>query len=263
MQEEPPQRHTGLEETRADMQRWTECVRDLQELVKQRIHKEYLLASDFESSKPEEHTTILHNLCIVEGFLLYSDPNMADSSDTKEGFGIGSTDIDTPTVPSREENVEAPAKNISISHATDKTDDHLHGGPERLSRPQDTLMDLFDMKLFLPTSKDVAKRRRFSRKPYIDHPSGYRMGGQYWKTEGYFENVAWPNYQRLHQWLLLDGTTTGSEEDLGDVGDLVKAISPEAECIYWKKGDVHVREMDAGVEETLRWAVEIILAKMA
>lgn len=219
MQEGPPQRHTGLEETRADMQRWTECVRDLRELVKQRIHKGYLLASasphgsSFESSKPEEHTTILRNLCIVEGFLLYSDPDITDS---------------------------------------------------RLCRSQDTLMDLFDIKLFLPTSKDIAKRRRFSRKPYIDHPSGYRLCGQYWKTEGYFDNVAWPNYQRLHRWLLSDGTATGEQEDLSNVEHLVKAtISPEVECMYWEKGDVYVGELDAGVEETLRWAVEIILAKMA
>lgn len=51
---------------------------------------------------------------------------------------------------------------------------------------------------------------------------------------------------------------------MGDVGHLDKAtISPEVKCMYRKKGDVYVREMDAGVEETLRWAVEVILAKMA
>lgn len=213
MKERPPQRHSGLEETMVEMERWNECVQDLRELVKQRIHKGYLLASankhgsSFESSKSEEHTTILRNLCIVEGFLLYSDLNMTDSSDTKEGFDIDSTDIDTLGVPRHKENIEALSNNISVSLATDKTGDHQNGGPERLSRSQATLMELFDVNLFLPTSKDIAKRRRFSRKPYIDHPSGYRVG-QYWKTEGYFENVAWPNYQRLHRWLLLDDTTT-------------------------------------------------------
>lgn len=218
MQEGPPQRHTGLEETRADVQRWTQCVRDLRELVKRRIYEGYLLASagqhgsSFISSKPEEYTTILRNLCIVEGFLLYSNPDITDS---------------------------------------------------HLCRSQYSLMDLFDVKLFLPTSKDIAKRRRFSRKPYIDHPSGYRLGGQYWKTEGYFENVAWPNYQRLHRWLLSDGTAKGGHKDLSNVGHLVKAtISPEVECMYRKKGDVYLGKLNAGVEETLRWAVEIILAKM-
>jgi hypothetical protein len=66
-------------------------------------------------------------------------------------------------------------------------------------------MEFFDVKLFLLTFKDVAKARRFSRTPYMDFPYGGRTEGQYWKTEGYFDGVAWPNYERSHSWLLTDG----------------------------------------------------------
>lgn len=43
--------------------------------------------------------------------------------------------------------------------------------------------------LFLPTARDVSKKRRFARWEYVDHPQGGRMKGQSWKTEAYFDQV--------------------------------------------------------------------------
>jgi len=100
------------------------------------------------------------------------------------------------------------------------------------------MMEVFDVKLWLGTSRDVARRRRFGRGVYCD--DGERIPGQMWKTEGYFDGVAWGNYERLNGWLL-----EGSENaKLGVV-----------------RG-VHVRGEDWGVEETVGWAVERVLEEM-
>ncbi|KAK6613734.1 Nicotinamide riboside kinase [Botrytis cinerea] len=93
----------------------------------------------------------------------------------------------------------------------------------------------FDIKLFLPTSKGVAKERRLSRLPYIDFPAGGRYPGQMWKSEGYFEGVVWKGYEDSFDWLLKE---TGKENVDG----------------------VFVRTtVDDTIENTVYWAVEIIL----
>jgi uridine kinase len=98
------------------------------------------------------------------------------------------------------------------------------------------LVDAFDIKLFLPTAKEVAKRRRFERKVYIDQPEGTRVPGQMWKSEGYFEKVVWDNYVKEHAWIL---------------GDL------DAEGIDIRPGT------DFNVEGTVRWAVGVVLDELA
>ncbi|ESZ97432.1 hypothetical protein SBOR_2121 [Sclerotinia borealis F-4128] len=100
---------------------------------------------------------------------------------------------------------------------------------------KDALMQEFDVKLFLPTTKEVAKHRRMSRFPYVDFPVGGRHLGQMWKSEGYFEDVVWKDYQDSFGWLL---TETGKENVDG----------------------VFVRTtFDDTVENTVEWAVGIIL----
>ncbi|KAJ8070151.1 hypothetical protein OCU04_000543 [Sclerotinia nivalis] len=100
---------------------------------------------------------------------------------------------------------------------------------------KEALMEEFDIKLFLPTSKDVAKQRRMSRFPYVDFPAGGRHPGQMWKSEGYFDEVVWKGYEDSFGWLLKE---TGKE------------------CI----NGVFVRTtVDDTVENTVEWAVDIIL----
>ncbi len=69
---------------------------------------------------------------------------------------------------------------------------------------------------------------------------GMREPGQMWKTEGYWEQVAWRNYVKGHEWLV--GGETG---ELGGVKD-----------------GVYVRALDLGVEDTVRWAVGAVLEEM-
>jgi hypothetical protein len=114
-------------------------------------------------------------------------------------------------------------------------------------------MEFFDVKLFLLTFKDVAKVRRFSRTPYMDFPYGGRTEGQYWKTEGYFDGVAWPNYERSHSWLLTDGKDKEGKHKFNDVKHLVRQVDGSGvRSRHWRNGDVSIRAVDASVEDTLR-----------
>jgi uridine kinase len=102
---------------------------------------------------------------------------------------------------------------------------------------REKLMGLLDVKLFLPTDKEEAKKRRFKRKAYIDvEKGGLRVSGQMWKCEGYFEEVAWGNYGRGCGWVL-----KGEGKDSG---------------ICVRPGEV------LGIEETVRWGVGVLLGEL-
>ncbi|QSZ35279.1 hypothetical protein DSL72_008148 [Monilinia vaccinii-corymbosi] len=120
-----------------------------------------------------------------------------------------------------------------------KVDEELMREMERIREERapsnEALMQEFDVKLFLPTSKEVARHRRLSRFPYVDSPAGGRLPGQMWKSEGYFEEVVWKGYENSFDWLLKD---TGK----GNVNG------------------VFVRStLDDTVENTVEWAIDIIL----
>ncbi|KAF5877871.1 putative nicotinamide riboside kinase 1 protein [Botrytis fragariae] len=114
-------------------------------------------------------------------------------------------------------------------------EDKVMRAKEEMAVAKAALMQEFDIKLFLPTSKEVAKERRLSRFPYIDFPAGGRCPGQMWKSEGYFEEVVWKGYEDSFGWLLRE---TGKENVDG----------------------VFVRTtVDDTIENTVYWAVDIIL----
>jgi uridine kinase len=113
------------------------------------------------------------------------------------------------------------------------------------------LHDTLNIPIFLPTSKTAAKKRRFSRLPYKDPPEGDRVPGQMWMSEGYFEDVAWAGYLEEFGWLLkrlVHGRIPGC-----------RARDRET----WRVDGVWVRDGDdVGVEETLRWAVGLLLEEV-
>lgn len=59
------------------------------------------------------------------------------------------------------------------------------------SKGGEKLMQASDVKLFLPTGKIQAGKRRFSRGEFIDPPLGTKLPHETWKEKGYFENIAW------------------------------------------------------------------------
>ncbi|TGO62746.1 hypothetical protein BOTNAR_0109g00220 [Botryotinia narcissicola] len=162
----------------------------------------------------------------VEGFLLFSK---ALPSDDKSSWLDTSPEVeDRCTV--RSKNVRQEFK----KEAALKKSKVMRANEEKVVAKA-ALMQEFDIKLFLPTSKEVAKERRLSRFPYIDFPAGGRFPGQMWKSEGYFEEVVWKGYEDSFDWLLRE---TGRENVDG----------------------VFVRTtVDDTVENTVCWAVDIIL----
>ncbi|PQE03583.1 hypothetical protein CJF31_00010135 [Rutstroemia sp. NJR-2017a BVV2] len=161
----------------------------------------------------------------VEGFLLFSKDVTSNDVDWEEETDESDEDLYAevderlkPAVKDEVKRLKAEAKQVSQEGAIAKR----------------TLMNTFDIKLFLPTSKEVAKKRRLTRLPYVDEPIGRRKLGQMWKTEGYFEDVVWRGYEKDFDWLL---TKAGQREVNG----------------------VFVRAVDASIKDTVHWAVEVIL----
>ncbi|THV54459.1 hypothetical protein BGAL_0026g00300 [Botrytis galanthina] len=162
----------------------------------------------------------------IEGFLLFSK---ALPSDDKSLWLDASSEVEDRCA-ERSENVRQEfTKEAALKGSK------LMREKEEKAVAKAALMQEFDIKLFLPTSKEVAKERRLSRFPYIDFPAGGRCPGQMWKSEGYFEEVVWKGYKDSFGWLLRE---TGKENVDG----------------------VFVRTtVDDTVEKTVYWAVDIIL----
>jgi len=131
-------------------------------------------------------------------------------------------------------------------------DTYSLGLPDRVTTPlqKSQLNQLFDIKLFLPTSKRHAKERRFRRSTYIDPPEGGRQPGQMWKAEGYFEDVAWKGYEDTHGWMFQGGDVHANPkwDASGKVGG--------ANGVFIRPG------LDDGIEVTVRWAVDTILKEL-
>lgn len=84
------------------------------------------------------------------------------------------------------------------------------------------------------------------RAEYSDEPFGHRKPGQMWKTEGYFEHVAWKNHILQHKWLIdfKGGALSTVVDGVGEAGVLVR------------------EPVDASVEHSVKWALECILSKL-
>jgi len=174
----------------------------------------------------------------VEGFLILTDPenqnppqiNMSEPEYLERVLKMVPTDARSTILETQvEERVKRPAR----------------------YRARKALMNHFDVKLFLPTEKAVAKQRRLARTPYLDPPTGMRNPGEMWKTEGYFEDVVWSSYLRDFKWMS-DGDL---EVSAGGIGEEVLATDEVVE----RKG-IRVRPFREGsIEETVNWGVEAIL----
>lgn len=276
--EEHSVQHTGLEESMADAGKWTQLIQEMQQVVKHRFaieaaitdsEKEYPNLSSKNILNPKEMKSGIASLCFVEGLLLYIDPDTEDASSIQYENDVisanenAATQYDVADTHPHVSTICRPHKPDRTGYASFK----ISSGRTTTYAEKQALIDNFGIMLFLPTSRDVAKARRFSRKPYMDYPLGGRKEGQHWKTEGYFDGVAWPNYERLHSWLLrsdnnnpVEDEFEGTEDAKILVGDVA---SLESQNGHWKKGDIHVRKVDASVEDTLRWAVDVILGEMS
>lgn len=214
------------------------------------------------SEDPTNIKTLLPVICFIEGFLLFSSP-MGPLHD-KQKLMIYLRQHFRPYDLEYEQN----AIRENFQSIADLTHELQHTSPQdpfsvecqkeyeeeiwgKNIEAKYVLQDKFDMKIFLPTSKEEAMKRRFEREAYVDYPKGRRHPGQMWKSEGYFEEIAWMHYEQEHEWLRT------KEKDLPKGGDGECAFEPGT-----FKGVYMRPKIDAGVEETIRWAVEAVLHKL-
>lgn len=187
-------------------------------------------------------------LAFVEGFLVLADPTPIDETPGPKPFDLSSH----------------KALLANHAHAIEKIDDdanrdhtHLRAAqrPKHCKRIWDLnraarveMRSLFSTKLFLSTPKALAKARRFSRPEYIDASAGgQRIPGQMWKTEGYFEDVVWPEHVIAHEWFIKSG------ED----GQMAEG-PPTSKGVFVCDGG-----SEDDVMEKVEWALEVILSEMA
>jgi hypothetical protein len=151
--------------------------------------KGHIVKSSTANSEHGAEIWIQSPICFVEGFLLYT---MADAVNKENG----SPEEITKKIQEKEVLQDKMSQGTLSDEDLDTLEAyHLEEGTEAMHE----LMQLLDVKLFLPTSKATAGRRRFNRCEYLDHPHGERAPGQMWKAQGYFENVVWKNYLKDHQ----------------------------------------------------------------
>lgn len=100
-----------------------------------------------------------------------------------------------------------------------------------------SIRDLFDVRIFLRTSYETAKKRREARSGYVT------LEGFWEDPPGYVDQIVWPNYVKDHKFLFEDGDVDGELDDhvLQETG--IEGMPREAE------GDMEV---------CLRWAVGVL-----
>lgn len=96
---------------------------------------------------------------------------------------------------------------------------------------------LFDVKLFLRTSYETAKRRREARSGYVT------LEGFWEDPPGYVDKVVWPNYVADHKFLFQDGDVNKELDE-----DICKDV------------EIHgmPREAEQNMGKCLEWAVGVL-----
>jgi hypothetical protein len=198
------------------------------------------------SDGDESKASFRQTFCFVEGFLLLVDPEHPQipciERNSPEIQRLANKEapeiVDRLQSIAKELENEEDGKDVQLEEERENCENHLWN-INWLTKA--TMQQAFDVKLFLPTSKDVAEERRLSRVEYIDSPKGRRVPGQMWKTFGYFRDICWSNHVDNYSWLLDHST---------DKNDAIH------------KG-VYIRKVDANIRDTVTWAVMVLMEKIA
>jgi nicotinamide/nicotinate riboside kinase len=97
--------------------------------------------------------------------------------------------------------------------------------------------ELFDVRLFLRTSYETAKRRREARSGYVT------LEGFWQDPPGYVDKIVWPNYVKDHKFLFKGGDVDG---------ELDEAVCEKVEI------QVMPREAEGDMTRCLRWAAGVL-----
>ncbi|KAI0889051.1 uncharacterized protein GGS22DRAFT_184627 [Annulohypoxylon maeteangense] len=122
------------------------------------------------------------------------------------------------------------------------------------------VQDRFDVALFLPVEREEVRVRRFGRSRYLDVPEGRRREGEGWKSGGYFDQVAWPHYERYHRHILSHLTETYSSDEALREREHGR---PWCATNAWERdpcvNGVHVRPAAvSSLDDTLLWASSVV-----
>jgi nicotinamide/nicotinate riboside kinase len=95
--------------------------------------------------------------------------------------------------------------------------------------------DTFDLKLFLRTDYETAKKRREARSGYVT------LEGFWADPPGYVDKIVWPNYVNDHKYLFHDGKVEGNinEKVVDDLGIDVMPSENQGDlsaCLEWAYG---------------------------
>jgi hypothetical protein len=234
----PPHSHINMDITALKL-KYVDLIKQMRAKV-----AEFLGQSRSPSSPCHTDSVNLPKIQIIEAFLLFSDPSTILSSDSDTSRISRLLTVFHTFLLKLEDNSAKLAQkgHIGEDYENERTqiEQHIQAINSICKRG---MMEHFSCKLWLTTSENAARERRFTRPAYIDiKDGGLREPGQMWKTEGYFEQVAWKRHLEKHEWLV------GENEGDGELG-------------RYKEG-IHVRAEDLGVEGTVRWAVGAILEEM-
>jgi nicotinamide/nicotinate riboside kinase len=75
------------------------------------------------------------------------------------------------------------------------------------SEEMQEIRDAFDVKLFLRTDYETAKKRREARSGYVT------LEGFWADPPGYVDKIVWPNYVKDHKYMFRDGNVEGEIDD--------------------------------------------------
>lgn len=106
--------------------------------------------------------------------------------------------------------------------------------------------DTFDLKLFLRTNYETAKRRREARSGYVT------LEGFWADPPGYVDKIVWPNYVKDHKYLFHDDDVEGvvNNKLVKDLGIDVMPAEKQGDlsaCLEWAYGKLEeaLRHIDA------------------
>lgn len=170
------------------------------------------------------------NLPALESALTYVKANgspPADLESKEDKNSVGQVNVDAALV----ERLKKQASNLGAEQIRVAIVD----GFLLYSQDMEAVRDTFDVKLFLRTNYETAKKRREARSGYVT------IEGFWADPPGYVDKIVWPNYVNDHKYLFNDGNVEGdvNEKLVDDLGiDIMPAEkqSDLSACLEWAYG---------------------------
>jgi len=181
------------------------------------------------------------NLPALESALKHIKFNGALPSDLEskeDQNSVGKVNVDAALV----ERLKQQASSLGLEHVRVAIVD----GFLLYSQEMAAVRDTFDVKLFLRTNYETAKRRREARSGYVT------LEGFWADPPGYVDKIVWPNYVKDHKYLFQDDDVEGdvNGELVNDLGIDVMPAEKQGDlsaCLAWAydKLETALRNLEA------------------